>query len=252
MLAGPNRAPSQASAADYALAAGFRLRTSRHTTLDLDLELLEQLSPPPVFQSALSLCLAFHRAFVTPHDMQYPAARQLPALPQGGSELSPPISPGAATAASGSVVGLAAGTAPPWSLAVAAVATRWLPAAADWDDELTPLARALLPERAPGMAVVMATAAITAAVEAQEDALEEGGDPDVRLHWRTFVVRRWGLRWKKGSRSGAFSDGPRFTGGRGISCLEPAVTARRGSARRQTTGRASCDKFMRSLTWGYG
>ncbi|GLC33906.1 hypothetical protein PLESTF_000189600 [Pleodorina starrii] len=188
LRAGPNRTPSRVTAAAYSAAAGFWLRTSRHTKLELELELLETSSPPPVFQFALSFCMALHRAFVTPHDMQYPAARHLVTSPQGGgSELAPPISTGAAAAVSGSVAGLAGGAAPPLpALAVSAVAVRWSAAAA-WDEELTPLACALLTQRAPGLAVVMAAAGLASAVDAQESALAEGTDPDVWLDASTLA-----------------------------------------------------------------
>ncbi len=110
------------------------------------------------------------------HDMQYPAARHLPALPQGGgSELE-------------GTAGLGAGVAPPLALVATAAAVAAPVVAADtWDDELAPLALALLAHRSPGLAVVMSTAGLAAAMDAQEGILVDGSDPDVWLDTSTLA-----------------------------------------------------------------
>ncbi|GLI68303.1 hypothetical protein VaNZ11_012664 [Volvox africanus] len=135
LCTGPICAPCQVTAADYTVAAGFWLRTSRDLMLELDLELLERSSPPPVFQIALSLCMVLHHAFITPHDMQYPATKHLTALPQGGGSDLTPLAPVAALAAVGSVTRLAAGMT-------------YNSVMVDADNLLTPWACALLSQRA--------------------------------------------------------------------------------------------------------
>ncbi|GFR41142.1 hypothetical protein Agub_g1791 [Astrephomene gubernaculifera] len=160
LLQGANRVPAVPDAALVAALAGFP-PLPQHPSLPA---LLPRQPPPPVLTAALASCLALHRAFVTPHDLQPLQPRHVaePARPLGG--VSSDVDALEASFSVDTQLGSGLAAAAALEAAAAAHDAAWL----------TVLACDVLVQRTRGSAVVEATTAVV-----QEETAAAGSDPDV-------------------------------------------------------------------------